>query len=89
MGGVISRETMRPLEAVLADFRSFYFETALSSSPAARPCLMALAKPGHVPFGSDWPFAPSSGVGLFAGMRDAYARRCGVSSLTGPARSQP
>jgi hypothetical protein len=23
--------------------------------------------------GSDWPFAPSAGVGLFAGMLDAYA----------------
>jgi len=73
MAGAIALETMRPLEAVLDDFRSFYFDTALSSSPAALPSLMAFAKPGHVLFGSDWPFAPSTGVGLFAGMLDAYA----------------
>jgi len=48
-------------------------DTALSSTPAALPSLLAFAKPGHVLFGSDWPFAPSTGVGLFAGMLDAYA----------------
>lgn len=73
MAGAIALETRRPLEEVLDDFRSFYFDTALSSSPAALPSLLAFAKPGHVLFGSDWPFAPSAGVGLFAGMLDAYA----------------
>jgi len=73
MAGAIAIESMRPLEDVLDDFRSFYFDTALSSTPAALPTLLAFAKPGHVLFGSDWPFAPSSGVGLFAGMLDAYA----------------
>jgi hypothetical protein len=33
--------------------------TALSSSAAALPTLLAFAKPGHITFGSDWPFAPS------------------------------
>jgi predicted TIM-barrel fold metal-dependent hydrolase len=73
MAGAIAMETSRPLEDVLDDFRSFYFDTALSSTPAALPSLLAFAKPGHVLFGSDWPFAPSTGVGLFAGMLDAYA----------------
>ena len=73
MAGAIALETSRPLEDVLDDFRSFYFDTALSSTPAALPSLMAFAKPGHVLFGSDWPFAPSAGVALFAGMLDAYA----------------
>ena len=72
MAGAIALETMRPLEHVLDDFRSFYFDTALSSSPAALPSLLAFARPGHVLFGSDWPFAPSAGVGLFAGMLDAF-----------------
>ena len=48
-----------PLD-VLEDFRGFYFDTALSSSPAALPTLLAFARPGHVLFGSDWPFAPAS-----------------------------
>ena len=73
MAGAIALETSRPLEDVLDDFRSFYFDTAISSTPAALPSLMAFAKPGHVLFGSDWPFAPSAGVALFAGMLDAYA----------------
>lgn len=73
MAGAIALETTRPLEDVLEDFRSFYFDTALSSTPAALPSLLAFAKPGHVLFGSDWPFAPSSGVALFAGMLDSYA----------------
>lgn len=54
-----------PLD-VLDDFRSFYFDTALSSSPAALPTLLAFARPGHVLFGSDWPFAPTAAGQYFA-----------------------
>jgi len=72
MAGSIAMETGRALEAVLDDFRSFYFDTALSSSPAALPSLLAFARPGHVLFGSDWPFAPPSGVQAFSRMLDAY-----------------
>jgi 6-methylsalicylate decarboxylase len=50
----------------LDDFASFYFDTALSSSAAALPSLLAFAKPGHVTFGSDWPFAPVAAGKLFA-----------------------
>lgn len=73
MAGAISVETQQPLEDILDDFRSFYFDTALSSSPAALPSLLAFAKPGHVLFGSDWPFAPSAGVGMFVGMLESFA----------------
>ncbi|MEV0743306.1 amidohydrolase family protein [Streptomyces sp. NPDC050549] len=48
------------------DFRSFYFDTALSSSPAALPTLLAFARPGHILFGSDWPFAPAPASQYFA-----------------------
>jgi len=48
------------------------FDTALSSSPAALPSLLAFAKPGHVLFGSDWPYAPSVAVSYFTGQLDAY-----------------
>jgi predicted TIM-barrel fold metal-dependent hydrolase len=54
-----------PLD-VLEDFRAFYFDTALSSSPAALPTLLAFARPGHVLFGSDWPFAPTAAAQYFA-----------------------
>ncbi|MGW5018443.1 amidohydrolase family protein [Streptomyces cacaoi] len=43
---------------VLHDLKRFYFDTALSASPSALPALLAFAEPGHVLYGSDWPFAP-------------------------------
>ena len=58
---------------VLDDFRSFYFDTALSGSPAALPSLFAFAKRGHVLYGSDWPYAPSLAVRYFTGHLDAHA----------------
>jgi 6-methylsalicylate decarboxylase len=57
---------------LLEDLRTFYFDTALSGSPAALPSLLAFAKPGHVLFGSDWPFAPTPAVTYFTGQLDAY-----------------
>jgi predicted TIM-barrel fold metal-dependent hydrolase len=68
----ITAETGRtPLDA-LEDLQSFYFDTALSSSPAALPTLLAFALPGHVLFGSDWPFAPRQAVQYFANGLDQY-----------------
>jgi predicted TIM-barrel fold metal-dependent hydrolase len=58
---------------LLADLRGFWFDTALSGSPAALPSLLAFAKPGHVLFGSDWPYAPAPAVSYFTGQLDAYA----------------
>jgi predicted TIM-barrel fold metal-dependent hydrolase len=58
MALAITGETGRsPLDS-LDDFAAFYFDTALSSCPAALPSLLAFARPGHVTYGSDWPFAP-------------------------------
>jgi predicted TIM-barrel fold metal-dependent hydrolase len=56
----------------LDDFAGFYFDTALSSSAAALPTLLAFAKPGHVTFGSDWPFAPVAAGKLFAAGLESY-----------------
>jgi predicted TIM-barrel fold metal-dependent hydrolase len=67
----LSFTTQRPLTDILADLRSFYFDTALST-PTALPSLLAFAQPGHVLFGSDWPYAPSAVVGLFTGELDKY-----------------
>ncbi|TXC96853.1 amidohydrolase family protein [Streptomyces sp. ISID311] len=48
----------RSAEGILRDLKRFYFDTALSASPSALPALLAFAEPGHVLYGSDWPFAP-------------------------------
>ncbi len=68
----IAGETRRSPSDVLEDFRRFYFDTALSGSPAALPSLLAFAKPGHVLFGSDWPFAPPIAVRYFTSQYDAH-----------------
>ena len=72
LAAAITAETQRPPFEVLDDFASFYFDTALSGSPAALPSLLAFAKPGHVLFGSDWPYAPPIAVGYFTAQLDAY-----------------
>ncbi|RAV76534.1 amidohydrolase family protein, partial [Aerococcus loyolae] len=65
-GGPISED------AALGLMRKFYFDTALSSSPAAMPSLLAFADPTRILFGSDWPFAPVPVARAFAGKLDAY-----------------
>jgi predicted TIM-barrel fold metal-dependent hydrolase len=62
----------RSLDDVLDDFAGFYFDIALSGSPAALPSLLAFTKPGHVLFGSDFPFAPPVAVQYFTATGDAY-----------------
>ena len=47
-----------PAKDIIAEFRRFYFDTALSAGPAAFPTLTAFAEPGHILFGSDFPHAP-------------------------------
>ncbi|RDH74801.1 amidohydrolase [Mycolicibacterium moriokaense] len=62
----IMADTGRSPADSLADFSSFYFDTALSSSAAALPTLLAFAQPGHITFGSDWPYAPVAAGHYFA-----------------------
>jgi 6-methylsalicylate decarboxylase len=56
----------------IAQLQKFYFDVALSGSPAALPSLFAIAKPDHVLFGSDWPYAGDAIVGMFTGMYEKY-----------------
>jgi 6-methylsalicylate decarboxylase len=72
MAVAIMAETGASPADTLDDFASFYFDTALSSSPAALPTLLAFAKPGHITFGSDWPFAPTAAGKLFAAGLETY-----------------
>lgn len=55
----------RSAASVLAEMKRFYFDTALSSSPSALPCLLDFADPGHVLYGSDIPYAPPPAVNWF------------------------
>jgi predicted TIM-barrel fold metal-dependent hydrolase len=57
-------------ETILEDLRRFYFDTALSSSPAGMPSLLAFADPTHITYGSDFPFAPNTAE--FDSMLDGY-----------------
>ena len=71
MAVALAGEGRSPMDS-LEDFSTFYFDTALSSSAAALPSLLAFAKPGHVMFGSDWPFAPPPAVQYFTAGLDGY-----------------
>jgi aminocarboxymuconate-semialdehyde decarboxylase len=57
---------------ILASFERFYFDTALSSSPAALPSLKAFAGSGRILFGSDFPYAPSDVGASFTAKLNAY-----------------
>lgn len=68
----IMADTGRSPADSLDDFSSFYFDTALSSGAAALPTLLAFAKPGHITFGSDWPYAPLAASQYFAAGLEQY-----------------
>ena len=72
MALTIAGESGRGLNDILEDFRSFYFDIALSGSPAALPSLLQFAKRDHVLFGSDWPFAPDAAVSYFTAQFDKW-----------------
>ena len=48
----------RAPRGMLAYLKSFYYDTALSSSPYAMKTLLELVGPSQILFGSDFPFAP-------------------------------
>jgi 6-methylsalicylate decarboxylase len=72
MAVAIAGDTGASPADTLDDFASFYFDTALSASPAALPSLLAFAKAGHITFGSDFPFAPLAVSKLFAAGLENY-----------------
>lgn len=51
-------------QGVMAYLRRFYFDTALSPSPMSMAALRELVEPGHILFGSDFPYAPASVTGV-------------------------
>ncbi len=61
----------RTTEALVDDLQQFYFDTALSA-PDALPSLFAFASPGHVLFGSDFPYAPVKAINNITECLDSY-----------------
>jgi predicted TIM-barrel fold metal-dependent hydrolase len=72
IGAVVVAQTGREIPEILESLSSFYFDTALSSSPTSLPSLLAFAKPGHVLFGSDWPWAPELALSVFSSLLDGH-----------------
>lgn len=64
----------RTAESLLVDLKRFYFDTALASSPSSLPSLLEFAEPGHVLYGSDWPFAKEEAGAYFNGFLDSYEK---------------
>ncbi|MFK8851041.1 amidohydrolase family protein [Streptomyces sp. Ac-502] len=62
----------RSAEDILRDLKRFYFDTALTASPSALPALLAFAEPGHVLYGSDWPFAPHEAGSYYNHFLETY-----------------
>ncbi|MGA9917526.1 MAG: amidohydrolase family protein [Paraburkholderia sp.] len=71
LASAVRTDVPAPAE-ILQLFRRFYFDTALSSGPAALPSLMAFAGAGNVLYGSDFPYAPASVGASFTAKLDAY-----------------
>jgi 6-methylsalicylate decarboxylase len=72
MAMAITADTGRNPADSLDELSSFYFDTALSSSAATLPTLLAFAKPGHITYGSDVPFAPLIAAQYFTGGLESY-----------------
>ena len=49
-------------EEMVGEASNFYFDTAISASAPALRALYAIAKPGHVLFGTDYPNAPRKSI---------------------------
>src|SRR6185437_3425706 len=56
----------------LAVLCQFYYDIALSASPAALPSLLEVADPDHITYGSDFPFAPVPAVGFMTKTYEKY-----------------
>lgn len=56
----------------LAVLKQFYYDIALSSTPAALPSLLEVADPDHITYGSDFPFAPAPAIGFLTKQYENY-----------------
>ncbi|KAM7214028.1 hypothetical protein V8F06_010600 [Rhypophila decipiens] len=56
----------------LDQVKSFYFDLALSGNPLTLELLFKFAKPGHILYGSDFPYAPTKSITTHVEMLDEY-----------------
>jgi hypothetical protein len=63
------------IDSFVEDARSFYFDSALSAAPLTLSLLKEFAKPGHVLFGSDYPYAPTPAIKQMNGLLDGYQEK--------------
>jgi 6-methylsalicylate decarboxylase len=66
------RPNAPPVPQLIESFRSFYFDTALSSGPASLLALQNFARPGHILYGGDFPYAPASVGASFTAELDSF-----------------
>ncbi len=74
---LILRSMRRPpksMEQMLDELTDFYFDVALGSSDLVLPLLTRFAKPGHVLFGSDLPYAPRETIDFFTNNLTEYEK---------------
>ena len=60
-------------DLLLQRFKRFFFDTALSTGPAALPSLLPFAGTGQILYGSDFPYAPAAVGASFTAKLDACA----------------
>ena len=52
----------KTMEAIMEEARGFYFDIALSSNEFQLPLIRKFARPGHLLFGTDFPYVPPPGI---------------------------
>jgi predicted TIM-barrel fold metal-dependent hydrolase len=62
----------KPAHEILEDFKTFYFDLALSSSAYTLDLLLKHVPHDHILYGSDFPFAPTPATVAFARELDEY-----------------
>lgn len=59
-------------EQIVEEAKTFYFDTALSTDPLMLDLLRGFARPGHILFGSDFPYAPKESIRRFTKSLEEY-----------------
>ncbi|KIJ36684.1 hypothetical protein M422DRAFT_232253 [Sphaerobolus stellatus SS14] len=62
-------------EEIVEDASSFYFDLALSGNKYTLGLLTEFAKPGHILYGSDHPYAPNAAISRYTEEMDSYLEK--------------
>ncbi|KAL8669361.1 MAG: hypothetical protein Q9168_006038 [Polycauliona sp. 1 TL-2023] len=74
--GLLEKSSMptKTTEQILEELSNFYFDVAVASTGPVLAMLMKFAKPGHVLFGSDLPYAPRGMIDICTDNLDEYIK---------------